>query len=75
MVHAAQMVMAANTNRSTKSGKPTIDPQNHEENVGQRSASENSGAKPTISPENHEANVGQRVTRDDGDNDDKGELK
>lgn len=31
--------------------------------------------KQTIDQENHEQNVGQRPTRDDGDNDDKGELK
>lgn len=31
--------------------------------------------KQTIDQENHDQNVGQRPTRDDGDNDDKGELK
>ena len=55
--------------------KPTVSNDNHDANVGQRGGKqERTGGKSTIGPENHESNVGERVTRDDGDNDDRGEL-
>lgn len=43
-------------------GKPTIEPDNHDQNIGQRERSHAVGrtGKPTISQETHEANYGQR---------------
>lgn len=43
-------------------GKPTIEPNNHDQNVGQRERTHSVGehGKPTIEPDTHDANVGQR---------------
>lgn len=43
-------------------GKPTIGPNNHDQNVGQRERTHSVGehGKPTIEPDTHDANVGQR---------------
>lgn len=43
-------------------GKPTIEPDNHDQNVGQRERTHSVGShgKPTIEPDTHDANVGQR---------------
>jgi len=50
-------------------GKPTIELENHDQNVGQRESSHagGKGGKPTISPETHDANYGQRDTIDEED--------
>jgi len=68
---------SADSKQRTQAGKPTISPDDHDENVGQRQggADNEAGSKQTISSSNHESNVGQRPTRDDGDNDDQGSLK
>ncbi|HEX5061794.1 MAG TPA: hypothetical protein VFV99_20645 [Kofleriaceae bacterium] len=48
-------------------GKPTIELENHDQNVGQRESSHagGKGGKPTIGPETHDANYGQRDTIDE----------
>jgi hypothetical protein len=59
-------------------GKPTIDQENHDENVGQRGPQAPGSVAAGGSEreeEKRQAERGQRVTRDDGDNDDQGELK
>jgi hypothetical protein len=48
-----------------ESGKPTIDQESHDENVGQRQKSNvTTDGKPTIDQENHDQNVGQRQKSD-----------
>jgi hypothetical protein len=46
----------------TESGKPTIDQENHDQNVGQRQKSDatTEGGKPTIEEDNRGLNYGQR---------------
>lgn len=41
-------------------GKPTITPDDHADNYGQREDVDHEGTKPTITPENHATNIGQR---------------
>jgi hypothetical protein len=69
-----------------KQGKPTISPDNHDENVGQRAGVANPG-QPLTGNKNQGDDLEEiiprepldtaergRPTRDDGDNDDKGAL-
>ncbi len=48
-------------------GKPTISPDDHADNVGQRENKDHEGTKPTITQENHDANFGQRCGYRDAD--------
>lgn len=66
-----------------KPGKPTISPDNHDQNVGQRGGVANPG-QPLTGNKNQgddldeiiprDIGAADRPTRDDGDNDDEGEL-
>jgi hypothetical protein len=61
-----------------KQQKPPITQENHDANVGQRGSNAPgsvAAAGTEKEEEKREAERGQRVTRDDGDNDDLGELK
>ena len=69
--------------KQQKSGKPTISPDNHDENIGQRGGVANPG-QPLTGNKNQGDDLEEiiprdignvdRPTRDDGDNDDEGAL-
>lgn len=60
--------MSTKQQQHESEGKPTIAPDTHDANVGQREpapgeaddAGAASGGKATITPDNHDGNVGQR---------------
>lgn len=59
--------MPSHTRDPELAGKPTIELDNHDQNIGQRESSHagGKGGKPTFSPETHDANYGQRDTIDE----------
>lgn len=71
------------TKKQQKTGKPTISPDHHDQNVGQHGGVANPG-QPLTGNKNQGDDLDEviprdigadRPTRDDGDNDDEGELK
>lgn len=69
------------TKKQQKSGKPTISPDDHDQNVGQHGAIADPGHQLTGNKDQGDdlqeiipRDIGERPTRDDGDNDDEGAL-